>query len=218
MQITSKLGPGVPSDAKAHSHPCAAQVARTCSEWRIDRQSRGCLRFAPANRPPSEETIPRSRTRQHTARLSGSERSAPCLPQAGTRSGTRPAAPTPHLGGCSHRSCLPRATVPNRLSQSRHAAPLVSRRGTGTRSATHETPHVVAESHHASPDVADRRFGADPLGKRHSNLLAACRRRGHKRRPGDGDFPPEPSGAKSILERRKRPCASCSHAGVCPST
>jgi hypothetical protein len=73
------------------------------------------------------------------------------------------------------------------------------------------------EGHHAPPDLADRCLGTDRLGRRHSGLLAAGRRRGQRRRPGDDDFPPEPSGARSILGPPKKPCARCSHTGACPS-
>jgi hypothetical protein len=217
MLTLSTPGLGVPSDAKARTHPRAAEVTTTRPARRVDRQPRGGLRPRPPNRATSEETIPRPRSRQHPARLSHAEESGSCLFPARARGRMGPAAATPHLGGGPDLGRPPRATAQTRPAQPLHAPPLVPRRRTGAGTTAPATPIVVEEGHGASPDLADRCLGTNPLGGRHSGLLVARRRRGHRRRPGDGDFPPEPSGAKSILGRLKTPCASCSHAGACPS-
>jgi hypothetical protein len=94
---------------------------------------------------------------------------------------------------------------------------LVPRRRARPGSASSAATPAVQASHRTPPDLADRCLGADSLGRRHSGLLAPGRRRGQRRRPGDGDFPPEPTGARSSPEPPRRSCGTCSPAGDCPS-
>lgn len=103
-------------------------------------------------------------------------------------------------------------------AQPQHAEALVPRRRAGAGAAVAAPPLVVEAGHRASPDVADRCLGTNPLGRRHPGLLAEGRRRGQRRRPGDDDFPPGPSGVRSTPGPPKPPCARCSHAGACPGT